>query len=364
METAQDGIASTTGYAAARATTTLSPRVALVTSSSSAPQGSVEIISSDGGEVQPTTPPAPSDPILISVTAHGAAVGSALNEQSSGMVGPVAYFGEPGSMSVLPYITTRKTQVERPTKMDVTIGGRRVAYASRLARRSWTATVQGMRGPELGALAEKMQVGPGPFLWIDPVMQVTNMLTPSQGALESAALSGSGWSPDGRMDTEDGPSWTSVAIKPGGILSIPRVPVRESQQSTVSVYVDPGSGSSFRMWIDYYDQTGSRYISSSPEREVVRSSANTSGVASRESLSDTAPPGASFATIGMLVQGDDIGRVSRPALTWTPGPLEWSSGQGVAAVICSGWSGDTRSAYRGPREPRTTNVSFTLEEVG
>lgn len=301
-------------------------------------------------------------PLYVSSVGAGGVSVRLRNSNDPGASGAAAWLGEYGAITEIPYITSRQVTVERPVNIKTTIGGRKVASAGRFARRRWNVGVQSMRPADLGALAEKLQFGAGPFLWIDPHMTVTNMLTPAQANLEPASAVVVEGEYGGRLDTDDGPAWSSVSFAAGSTNArtvVRPVPVREGRAITASAYVKSPNG--FKMMITFERPDGSE-ISGARRIQTFPGSTR----ATRYSMTEIPPLGAERMALTVMGLGSGYGLVyvCRPCVTWTPHLLDWSAGQGVEAVVCAGFVADTVATFRGPSQPRTATLQFTVEEIG
>lgn len=272
------------------------------------------------------------------------------------------YIGPLGGLVEVDCPSSLRTAADRPVSTRVTTSGVVRQQVSRRTSREWDVqwgAAQPQQIANLAALAAG-EFGIGPFWFVDPWAQATNVLAPAASTLESVPPSGmSAGGPVALADgSRAGRSW--VVANPAtihhtsyvdGLLS--RVPVRNGTTVTGSVYA---SGTAVDLRIQWYDASGAfvsntAYASHSPGSQM-----------QRLHVYGNPPVGAHSAS----VQVRGATRIARPALTWTTFVADWHVGQGAPSVaIPASLSQDIILATRENRAGgRLASVSTTIREVG
>lgn len=195
-------------------------------------------------------------------------------------------------------------------------------------------------------------LGLGPFVFADPLAQVTNLLTPRQSLMDPATLS-SVVSPSRAVVPEIGevPAATVAAGSTGrfgvGTPVLPGVPVtvsawvRSAQSVTVTAQCMDAPGG--------WTNNASKVFSSMSRGEWV---------------SVTVTPNASSAQVDLRVQSGNTDTVACPAITWTRQAMGWSPGRGATQVVVSGLQEEFARADPHVRGERRVDYSATVTEVG
>lgn len=272
------------------------------------------------------------------------------------------YIGPLGGLVEVDCPSGLRTAADRPVSTRVTTSGVVRQQVSRRASREWDVQWGAARPEQIANLAALAagEFGIGPFWFVDPWAQVTNLLAPAASTLESSPPSG--MTAGGPVDLADGSragrSW--VVANPAtihhtsyvdGILS--RVPVVNGTPACGSVYA---SGSSVDVRLQWYDAS-SAFLSNTAWR-----SSAPGGQMVRCWQVGNPPVGAH----SVSVQARGANRFTRPAVTWTSFLTDWHVGQGAPSVaIPASLSQDVILATRESRAGgRLASVSTTIREVG
>lgn len=220
--------------------------------------------------------------------------------------------------------------------------------------REWDVSMSGAR-PEQAAAFQTLALGgmgQGPFVFADPLAQVTNLLTPRQSLMDPGTLS-SAVSPSRAVVPEIGgvPAATVAAGSTGrfgiGTPVLPGVPV------TVSAWVV--SAQSVKVTAQCIDADGGWTNGAS---ETFTS------MASGRWVAVTVVPNAGSAQVDLRVQSGNTDTVACPAITWTRQAMGWSPGRGATQVVVSGLQEEFARADPHVRGERRVDYSATVTEVG
>lgn len=273
-----------------------------------------------------------------------------------------AYIGPLGGLIRIPnYQGGLTSQSERVTTEKVTTSGVRRMQVAQRTYREWSvsSTMDSSEAAQLAAIVAG-EFGYGPFWFVDPWAQVTNLMAPRASMLEGEPPAGiTVGGPVNLADgTRAGRSW--VVADPAtvhhvnyldGVLH--RIPVRNGQTVTGSVYAS-GAGS-VDVRLQWYDAAGAflsntGYTSHTPGASLAR-------------LWCYGNPPVGAHSVSVQVRGAN--RLARPALTWTTFVADWHVGQGAPSVaIPATLAQDVILATRDARGARYAAVSTTIREVG
>lgn len=273
------------------------------------------------------------------------------------------YIGPLGGLVAIECPSSLRAASERPASTRVTTSGVVRQQVSRRASREWDVQWGAARPEQIANLAAIVagEFGLGPFWFVDPWAQVTNLLAPRASMLEGEPPAG--MSLGGPVNLADGSragrSW--VVANPAtvhhvnyldGVLH--RIPVRNGQTATGTVHAS-GAGS-VDLRLQWYD-AASNFLSNTAWTSHTPGSAVT-----RLHVYGNPPVGAHSAS----VQVRGANRITRPALTWTSFVAEWHVGQGAPSVaIPATLAQDIILATREARSHgRMASVSTTIREVG
>lgn len=271
------------------------------------------------------------------------------------------WIGHPGNLLPLPdYVGVLEVTSQQDPVLSESLGG---GIRARIKRarppRSWKVDIPNTHVDEVAQVRLLLNSTLGPYVWLDPWAQVTNVLTPemsTMGSLVSPAAglpqNGGGWrliGTDGQQAalTRSNPTKGGVWIGPA-----PIPPVAVGRPVTASIWIS--SSSSARVNLQWLDGSGS--VMSAVQGNIVT---GLDGL--RRSVATGIPPwGASAARI--YVAGSEV--LAMPAVTWTSDAVEWDVGNGVQQVVVGGMSRSTSHAVPESRALRRADLSFTVTEVG
>lgn len=267
-----------------------------------------------------------------------------------------AYLGVLGDLVLIKCPSRLQQEASRGLSERITVGGvRRVQIGPRLLR-TWDVGVEAATPDDLATLAGFVagEWGPGPFLWVDPWAQVTNLLPPARAALE---LPWANTSPAGPATLAPGVrAGRSLAIIDSATIThwadpaLIDIPCTPGVPVTVSIWAR-GAGLVLRSVVRALDGS---WLASAPATAV-----GSEWV--RLAVTVTPPAGAHRVT----VQLEGGGVVTRPAATWSSSVLEYHAGQGVAGVVIDGLQQDVILATREVRaHGRMASVGYRVLEVG
>lgn len=267
-----------------------------------------------------------------------------------------AYLGTLGRLVPIRCTAQPVSASDRYT-FERTLEGKVKAQRKAMVRRSWAVSAGLATADQIAALwgFADGEWGNGPFVWVTPEAQVTNLLTPEvarcgpQAVFSSAvsrsgpmALEGGGWS-GASLTTSDlaGTLWVGASKAP--------VPVLPGKPVTASADLI-GAGGKVRLhWVA---ADGSALIGT-----VTSTGTGVAGAPRRLHATGVPPAGA----VSCAVSTTGAPQITRPAITWTAEPVPFSPGNGCEKAVIDGPERDPRlltaAHYR-------ANASFTVTEVG
>ena len=219
------------------------------------------------------------------------------------------------------------------------LDGARTAFVQPPAGRTlreWDVSMSGAR-PEDAAAFHTLVLGGfgnGPFVFADPLAQVTNLLTPRQSLMEPTALITTG---PGQPRSNISPA---VMIAPGGGRASGGVvtsastgfwaymtPIHPSKPVTMSLLVQ--GQATVALLVMRADRTWS----------VVATQSTTVNHLNPQRVSLTArPPYGDAVMCGIRIITTQAVTVAQPQITWTVQPMPWAPGRGANQVIVHGLS--------------------------
>lgn len=192
-------------------------------------------------------------------------------------------------------------------------------------------------------------MGMGPFVFVDPLAQVTNVLTPRQSLLLPETLPGT--------------VTPSSALVPG-IGSVPAVLTRSGRVGAGSPVV-PGRHVTVSAWVmSAGPVTVTAQCATATGQAATVASQTRQGLGSGGWVSATVLPGAGSAQVELQVQSTAQITVACPSITWTRQPVGWSPGRGANAVVVHGLKESFSRASPHAGGPRRIDYSATVTEVG
>lgn len=237
------------------------------------------------------------------------------------------------------------------------LDGARTAFVqppSGRALREWDVSMSGAR-PEQAAAFQTLVLGgmgQGPFVFADPLAQVTNLLTPRQSVMDPTLLSTS--SPQSNITSatlEGDPAGLVPTTASAGYWGY-NTPVNPQKPVTLSLTVQGSASVAFRVM--RRDWTASRLtqakVSSTQPQRV--------------SLTLAPPFDQDAVMCGFAVTATTLTLISRPQITWTDGPMPWAVGRGASQVVVHSMKEafDRASPWTGGE--RRIDYSATVTEVG
>ena len=264
-----------------------------------------------------------------------------------------AYLGQPGRLVPIRCQSAPVKRADRYTA-ETTLEGAVKVQRSPGARRSWEVGLGLATAAQIAALwgFDDGEWGNGPFVWVSPEAQVSNLLTPAQASCDKSTLYTAGVLAGGPMslgaDGDAGRSFLNpdpaVTFRFGGQAA----PVIPGRTVTASAYL---IGAGAKIQIRWEDAAGT-YISTSTS-----GAQGTAGAPVRAYLTSTPPANAAIAYVNAL----STSQAARPALTWTDTLVPYGPGGGCPKAIVDAVERDPRvltdTRYR-------ASAQFTVTEVG
>lgn len=222
------------------------------------------------------------------------------------------------------------------------------------ALREWSVSMSKAR-PEQAAAFQALAMGAmgiGPFVFADPLAQVTNLLTPRMSLMDPALLSTSTPRSNITAATLDGePAGLVPTTASAGYWGY-NTPVHPQRPVTLSLTVQGSASVEFRVmrkdWT-YPHLTQATVSAAQPERVSLT----------------LAPPFDQDAVMcGFAVTATTATLISRPQITWTRQPMVWSPGRGAKDVVVHGLKESFDRASPRPHGSTWLDYSATVTEVG
>lgn len=263
----------------------------------------------------------------------------------SAFIGPLG-----GLVEVAHYKGSVGVTQDRPVSFKRTLGGGRVGFSSpNLGLRSWDVSAPSLSPEQYTPLEMLLAYGKPPFVWVDPLAQVSNVLG------HRASLPGFGnefaYSSNGSA---------SAGVIPG-VGSVPAVSAAggEFLWFGYGCPVVPDVTVTVSAWVRGASEIHAVLVNGSGV-EVSRASKSfpVSGVWGRVHVA--ARPNTASHEVRVLVSGPGAFDAALPAVTWTPDLRPWSVGRGAPKVMVSDYSDDLKVA--GAQAVKDT--SFKVTEVG
>lgn len=264
------------------------------------------------------------------------------------------WIGDLGRLVEIPFTATENVSRQDRYTTETTVEGRRRAQVRPASPRSWSVSVPLGSGSDLAALAAFATGawGNGPWHWVPVQAQVGNLLTPGEAQLtERAGISTESIQDAGPVRDSDGnwsPRSVTVTIDAGWGALARDVPVIAGKPFTFSCDVQ-GGFTPGEIHVAFYDAAGGAMSGGA-------ASAPNAGM-HRVSYSTVVPAGAASAQVGVR---DGTKVATRPQVTWTPSPVQWSAGHGCRSAIVDGLSEDLLQANRFGMHSK---AGFTVMEV-
>ncbi len=268
-----------------------------------------------------------------------------------------AWIGTLGRLVELEGVSAQQIEYWDGRTFQRTLEGRVVVQAKAKRNREWRISV-GVGTPAALANIQALQdgeYGRGPFVFVPPLAQVTNMLMPDVSTCGPTAVVGSAASMAGPLRLPDG-SWAGRSLSnpaPSPTLWFGQntTPVIPGSKVTASAYV-VGAGS--KVGVQFRNGAGDAVGQSvSPQSGIA-------GVVTRLAVTATVPATA----VSCVVYATDATLAARPAITWTDELFDWGIGAGCTKAIPHGFSTDLILALREKNYGRYSSIGFNVTEVG
>lgn len=263
------------------------------------------------------------------------------------------YLGTPGRMIGIRCNTRETVQGSSRYATSTTVEGHRRAQAISSSPREWSISWDTSSPDEISAVSAFAvgAWGNGPWHWVSSQAHAGNMLTPREALLLDRSPV-TGLVDGGPVIASDGtwaPRSLIIAIPGTAAVYMRNIPVIPGTSVTYSADVIRRTGIP-GLTVGFYDAAGD------PSGALAGGGTGTTGV-QRISISGVVPEGA--VTMGLGVR-TEVATLTRPQVTWTPGPVPWSGGHGCRAAIVDGLSEDLITANR---HGTLAETSFIIREV-
>lgn len=277
------------------------------------------------------------------------------------------YLGSLGRMIAVGCPSEQRVESAGRYAFQTTLEGRVVGQARPIGRRAWDMRLSSVSSPDETAKLTDFTSGawgPGPFKFIPTEAPITNLLPPGVAACMSSENPSVVIGDGGQMLQPDG-SWSArsyLSPQPGlvmffGVADGPgfgpghTVPVLPGGVVTGAVTV---AGDGAFAQLRFYDLADELVLA---RDSVVRSSG---GVPVRSVVTDGVPDGA----VSVRLVARETVQGSRPQVTWTDKPAEWSGGRGCAHAVVLGGGTELVKTGHVAGDKTYEGVSFTVQEVG
>ncbi|WP_431695595.1 hypothetical protein [Kocuria rhizophila] len=269
-----------------------------------------------------------------------------------------AFLGTLGSLVELSqFAEEQSVDTGGQPSMFQALDGTRTMYVAptyAMVLREWSVSMTDAR-PEQAAAFQAMCMGAagfGPFLFVDPLAQVTNLLTPRQSLVNPGTF----------LSTQANPARLTIPVL--GSMPALRI-IGSALQLGTGTPVIPGRPVSALVWvksaanidvsIQFADVQGTWLTS--PSARVTAPSAG-----AWATVSGVPGPGAAQAYIRVSATAPTD--VAAPAITWTRGSPPWAPGRGARQVGIHGLKETYRQASPSDPGKRRLTYSATITEVG
>lgn len=243
----------------------------------------------------------------------------------------------------------------RPVTYRTTLGGTRKAFFGPRPLRQWEMVATDMDPEQFGPFELLLSQSPGPYVFLDQLAQVTNVLTPRAsmpGAGNENEFGGTGSVSSGVIPGIGRvPAITALAGQ--GIWFGYRTPVIPGKPVTVSAFVR-GSGSG-QIQAVFVGADGTAV-------STVTSNYTTPAGWERVWVAGTPPQTAR--EVRIYVHSTSGHAAAVPAVTWTPELMPWSTGRGCAKAVISEYDDEFQWADPQAQGQRLSSFKFTVTEVG
>lgn len=236
-----------------------------------------------------------------------------------------------------------------------TVEGRVKAMVVPESGRSWSISVSaGARQAASASLQEFVTGawGSGPFIFVPVDAPLTNLLSPKEAAALTPGVSSIG----GPVDLGEA-GWAASSLIVGDPETSPEiyanvadVPVLPGRAVTGSAWLRPGFVSPSLLRLYWRGRDG--------ETLGAASTAAIPAGSGLQRVTITATPPA--AAVGVRLVAYKVEMLTRPQITWTPGPVEWAAGEGCPAAVVHDLSRSQTTAWPGTV---LSSVQYQVTEV-
>lgn len=237
------------------------------------------------------------------------------------------------------------------------LDGARTAFVQPVAGRvlrEWDVSMSGA-DPERAAAFQALVLGAygvGPFLLVDPLAQVTNLLTPRQSLVDPVTLSG-------------GVSQARAVVPGLGSMPAALTSAGAAARFGAGTPALPGRAVTVSAWVvSPQSVTVTAQCMTASGSWTNGASATATALAGGRWVSVTVTPAAGSAQVDLRIQSGNRDTVACPAITWTRQPMGWSPGRGAAQVVVSGLREDFDRADPHAGGERRIDYTATVTEVG
>ena len=280
------------------------------------------------------------------------------------------WLGHPGALYPIVDRTDELpvADVDEPLLSTSLGGGVRSRERRNRPGREWRVQISDARVDEIAHVEHLLAATLGPYVWVDPYAQVTNLLLPEESVGNATtpplAFGGAG-AMAGRPDrvvttvrSNSAATFGSVGLVRVG--SVPAPPVWSGRKVTASALLSTARSNGAYVVLYWLDGSGSQIGTGDMGNAVT----GMDGL--RRSTVTAAPkPGAVSCRIGIVYAE----RIARPQVTWTDGPVDWGIGAGAHRVTIHSMERTRGLAVpdqggRSMAGMRRTGLAFTVREVG
>lgn len=237
------------------------------------------------------------------------------------------------------------------------LDGSRTAFVQpRVGRslREWDVSMSKARPTHVAAFLALClgAYGNGPFVFCDPLAQVTNVLTPRQSLCDPGTFSQATAAP-------------ALLAVPGlgdmpailGISGVQRVgaftPVQPGRAVTVSAWVS--SDGPVTLTAACMNAAGAL---------TNRGEVTDKGLVRRRRVSATVVPASNARAVDLRVTSDSPVTIACPAISWTSSMMPWSPGRGASQVVVHSLQEQIEQASPSDERRQRVSYSATVTEVG
>lgn len=226
--------------------------------------------------------------------------------------------------------------------------------------REWDVAMSDAR-PEQAAAFQTLALGgmgAGPFVFADPLAQVTNLLTPRQSLMDPALLLSaspqSNITPAVMVIPGEGSNPAGVVTSKSTAFWGWYTPVMPGQPLTLSLWVQGQAEVTLRIM-----RNNATWSNRHAEVKTVESTTPT-----RVSLTFNRPWLPDSEMCGFQVKTTASATIARPQITWTAQPMPWAVGRGASKVVVHGLKESFEWADPSLCGQRRLDYSATVTEVG